>query len=129
MELGHRLETSPCDRLSTSKLIGERKPRQRVLNDAELRAFWRATATLGYPFGPLFQFLLLTGQRRNEVVRARWREFDLTARLWIVPPERFKSDAVHTIPITDAALALLGGMPRFTGGDFMFSCKRGKSAS
>ena len=88
------LESSPCDRLKPGRLIGEKKPRQRVLHDDELRAFWQATERLGYPYGPLFRLLLITGQRKNEVAGARWPEFDLAAKLWTVPAERFKSDAV-----------------------------------
>ena len=61
------LEHSPCDRIRPKLLIGERKPRQRVLDDAELAAFWRATERMGYPFGPLYQLLLLTGCRKSEI--------------------------------------------------------------
>jgi hypothetical protein len=37
------LQHSPCDRITTIDLIGPKKPRQRVLNDAELRLLWHAT--------------------------------------------------------------------------------------
>jgi hypothetical protein len=65
----YAIETSPCDRLKPKKIIGERKPRQRVLSDDELRAFWRATGRLPYPFGPLGRLLLLTGMRHEEASR------------------------------------------------------------
>jgi integrase len=48
------LEHSPCDRIRPRRLLGERKPRQRVLTDAELRAFWKATGKMPYPWGPLY---------------------------------------------------------------------------
>jgi integrase len=115
------LEHSPCDRLKPKNLIGTREPRQRVLTDDELRAFWRATARMGYPFGPMFRMLLLTGQRKSEVSDARWREFDLDAALWTVPPERFKSNATHLVPLTEPVLALLRELPRFQRGDHLFS--------
>jgi hypothetical protein len=41
------LETSPCDRLKPAQLIGAKKTRERVLNDAELRAFWRSCTHAG----------------------------------------------------------------------------------
>jgi integrase len=41
--------------------------RERVLSNAEICAFWRGADRLGFPFGPLFKLLLVTGQRRNEV--------------------------------------------------------------
>ena len=114
------IETSPCDRIKPSRLIGPKHPRQRVLSDIEIAAFWRASGRLGYPIGSLFRMLLLTGQRKSEVAEARWREFDLHNRLWVVPPERFKSDAAHNVPLSDDVLALLETLPRWKSGDFLF---------
>jgi integrase len=119
------LETSPCDHLKPAKLIGEKKPRQRVLSDSEIRAFWRATDRIGYPNGPMLRMLLLTGQRRAEVARARWGEFDFDAEMWTVPPERFKSDSTHIVPLTADVLGLLCGLPRFKSGDCVFATGRG----
>jgi len=45
------LETSPCVAVKPAALIGAQEPRQRVLNEAEIRAVWRATEGLGYPAG------------------------------------------------------------------------------
>jgi hypothetical protein len=50
-------------------LVGLKKPgiersRDRVLTDDELKSFWRATEELGFPFGPAFQLMLLTGPAR-----------------------------------------------------------------
>lgn len=121
------IETSPCDRIRPSRLIGPKAPRQRVLSDIEIAAFWRATGQLGYPIGSLFQMLLLTGQRKSEVAEARWREFDLRKRIWTVPSERFKSDAVHNVPLSADVLALLEKLPRWKGSDFLFSSNGGKA--
>ena len=67
------IETSPCARL---KAPAAEISRDRVLTDDEIRWFWQTAEGYGYPYGPLYQLLLLTGQRRNEVaglsmVRAR----------------------------------------------------------
>jgi integrase len=115
------IETSPCDRMKPSRLIGTKHPRKRVLSDVEIAAFWRASGELHYPIGPLFRMLLLTAQRKSEVAEASWREFDLQNRLWVIPSERFKSNATHTIPLSPDALALLETVPRWKGGDFLFS--------
>jgi integrase len=102
-------------------LIGERKPRQRVLTDTELKAFWHATEAMGYPFGLLFQLLLLTGCRKMEIGGARWSEVDEDKALLTVPPERFKSEAQHLVPLSGSALAILKTLPHFEKGDFLFS--------
>ena len=120
------LETSPCDRLKPSALIGAKQPRQRVLNDEEIAAVWDSSEKLGYPFGPLYQLLLLTGARKNEVAGARWRELDSKKRVWTVPPERFKSNASHLVPLSDQALAIIEALPRFTKGDHLFTTTFGE---
>ncbi|MGH6865789.1 MAG: tyrosine-type recombinase/integrase [Methyloceanibacter sp.] len=128
IELGtYGLEHSPCDRIRPNRLIGERKPRQRVLDDAELRAFWRAAEGLGYPYGALFQLLLLTGCRKSEMGAARWREIDMGKRLLTIPAERFKSGSQHLVPLTDEALAILETLPRFAKGDHLFSATFGET--
>jgi len=120
------LETSPCDRLKPAALIGAKQPRQRTLNDAELRALWQASETIGYPFGPLYRLLLLTGARKSEVAGAQWSEFDLARKLWTVPPERFKSNATHMVPLPEQAVAVLKSLPHFTKGDHLFTTTFGE---
>lgn len=115
------LETSPCDRLKPADLIGRKEARSRVLGDDELRALWKATKALGYPYGPLFELLALTGQRKSEVAEARWSEFDIQAKRWVIPAERMKADAPHVVPLSDAAIEVLQNLPRFRKGDYLFS--------
>jgi integrase len=115
------LETSPCDRLKPKAIIGKKAMRTRILDSDELRAFWRATARLGYPYGPLFRMLALTGQRKSEVAESGWSEFDLARKLWTIPAARMKADAAHIVPLTDDVLAILKSLPRFKRGDHLFS--------
>jgi integrase len=115
------LESSPFDRLKPKAIIGKKEFRTRILSDDELRALWRATRRLGYPYGPLFRMLALTGQRKSEVAEARWSEFDLSRKLWTIPAERMKADAAHIVPLTDDVLAILKSLPRFKRGDHVFS--------
>jgi integrase len=120
------LETSPCDRIKPASLIGAKQPRQRTLSDAELRVLWQASETIGYPFGPLYRLLLLTGARKNEVAGARWSEFDLARKVWTVLAERFKSNATHMVPLSEQAVAILKSIPHFTKGDHLFRTTYGE---
>jgi integrase len=115
------LEHSPCDRIKPKVVIGERKPRQRVLDDAELKTFWSATGKMGYPFGPLFRLLLLTGCRKSEIAEAQRGELDTEKRLLVIPPERFKSEAQHLVPLSDSAIGIIEELPTFTKGEYLFS--------
>lgn len=120
------LETSPCERLKPKAIIGKKMFRTRVLGEDDLRAFWRATGRLGYPYGPLFRMLALTGQRKSEVAEARWSEIDLARKLWTIPAERMKADAAHVVPLSDDVLEILQKLPRFKKGDHLFSTTFGK---
>ena len=120
------IETSPCDRLKPKDIIGERKQRTRILSDAELKAAWGAADELGDPYGPLLRLLILTGQRKSEVAEARWSEFDLAKKIWVIPAERMKAEAAHVVPLSDDALAVLNSVPRYKKGDHLFSTTFGK---
>jgi integrase len=122
------LESSPCDRLKPKAIIGKKVFRKRILDDDELRAFWRAAGRLGYPYGPLFRMLALTGQRKSEVAEARWSEIKLPRKLWTIPAERMKADAAHVLPLSDDVIGILESLPRFKKGDHVFSTTFGVKA-
>jgi integrase len=124
------LESSPCDHLRSARIIGERQSSERTLTDAELVAFWQATGHWGYPHGPLYRLLLLSGLRLNEVADAQWSEFDLAKKIWTISAARMKGKSgkarPHSVPLTADMLALLEGLPRFAG-DYLFSLNSGAS--
>jgi integrase len=124
------LELNPCRRLNSADLIGERHARDRVLTDDELRALWRGTERMGYPYGPLYRLLALTGLRLGGACGAQWSEFDLERREWTIPASRMKKvkggAKPFMVPLTDNMVALLHGLPRFDSGDFLFSHSYGK---
>jgi integrase len=92
-------------------IIGTKKPRQRVLSDAEMREIWRASEATPYPFGPFVRMLLVTGQRLREVANATWAEFDFDRALWTIPAGRMKGDAAHEVPLSKLALEILRSVP------------------
>ena len=112
--------------LEVSPLVGlkppsKEVPRDRVLSDHELRALWAATDAEGYPLGDCMKVLILSGQRRAEVAGMCWSEIDYERRLWTLPSKRAKNGRQHTVPLTDAMLTILQGVPRFLGSDFVFT--------
>lgn len=85
----------------------------RHLTEPELGAFWRSVAKQGAHFVTIAatRMLMYTMCRKSEVLRARWREFDLERAQWDIPAERMKMKAPHTVPLARQAVALLGAMP------------------
>jgi integrase len=122
------LDRSPCDRLKPNSIIGPVPKRNRRLSDAELFAFWRSTQRIGYPVGPVYRMLLLTGLRLNEAAQLSWPE--VQGDVIIIPPERMKAKdgkaVEHLVPITAAIQEVIAGLPRIKGGKYLFSYKAGK---
>jgi len=123
------LAVNPCADLRPKKLIGEKRARSRILSDDELFVFWRGAKRLGYPYAAVYQVLILTALRLNEAADAAWPEFDLRDRVWVVPADRMKGKngiaREHAIPLTDDLQKILDDLPRFTGGDYLFSTTSG----
>lgn len=111
-----RLDASPCAGVSAPAEVNSR---DRILTDDEIRALWKATGALGYPFGPMFRLLLLTGQRRDEVAGMCWAEID--GATWEIPGDRAKNGKAHSVHLADPALLVLSGCPRISGSPYTFT--------
>jgi integrase len=85
--------------------------RERVLDAAEIKACWKAADAVGWPFGPLYKLLLLTGQRRQEVAGMAWREIDLKGAIWTIPAARAKNGKAHVVDLSPQAIAVLESLP------------------
>jgi integrase len=121
-----QIAINPCALIKITDFVGDMAPRQRVLTTAEIELLWRATADI-YPAGPFARLLLLTAVRRSEAAHMTWGEVDLDGALWVVPASRTKGGVPHEVPLSPMAIDLLRSLPRFTGGDFVFSTTGGRT--
>ena len=101
------IEASPATLIDRP---GKETERERSLSAEELRTVWGAFDSIGYPFGPLFKLLLVTGQRRGEVGGMKWSE--LTADGWRLPGERTKKGKGTIVPLSSLAREILDGIPQ-----------------
>ena len=53
------------------------------------------------------EFTILTAARSGEVIRARWNEMDLIAKVWTVPAERMKMRRLHRVPLSAPTIPIL----------------------
>ena len=106
--------------VSAIKPPGKENARDRILNDGEIRLAWNAFDKMGWPFGHAFTLLLITGQRRDEVTKMRWKDIDEKECLWTLPREATKADRLHEVPLSDLAVEILQSVPR-TSNEFVFS--------
>jgi len=78
---------------------GKEKPRDRTPTVAEIREIWATTREMGAFWGPLIRMLILTGQRREEIARAKWAWVDEErAQMEIPDPKNGRPHTVHLSP-------------------------------
>ena len=114
------IDSNPADRVPKP---GSETSRNRVLTKEEIRWFWLACERVGYPWGHLGQFLLLTGQRLNEIAKATHEEIgkaevdnmaELTPAIF-VPSSRTKNGRPNIVPLSGLARDLYLEMPNVSG--------------
>ncbi|MEW9921338.1 tyrosine-type recombinase/integrase [Marimonas sp. MJW-29] len=92
------------------------KPRERVLCDRELCILWHRADAFGWPFGQIVQLLILTGQRRGEIVglRCSWIEDQIIR----YPAAFVKNRRPHSVPLGNLAMGIVAKIPGDT--DLLF---------
>lgn len=113
-------ELVPSSPVAAIKPPAKEKSRDRILTDEEVKAMWDAFSVMGWPFGQAFQLLLVTGQRRDEVAKMRWKDLDLEADLWTLSREATKADRLHEVPLSPLAVDILRKVKR-TSNEYVFS--------
>ena len=87
----------------------------------EIGAFMQALRTMPGAAALATEFIILTNCRTSEAIEARWSEIDTVEKRWTIPAARMKAAKEHTIPLSDAALAVLQRLKAETKeGEFVF---------
>lgn len=93
------------------------KKNMKKLESNELPALMNALANASIKRSTrcLIEFQLHTMKRPNEAAGAKWAEFDLLERVWLIPKERMKKRKEHRIPLTEEVINLLKTMRVMNG--------------
>jgi integrase len=111
------LEKSPLDGYGNKPKPGE--GRDRILTDAELKTFWKATEGDDL-WNRYFRLLLLTAQRREEVAGIERSELDLAKGLWTIPKEKTKNGVPHIVHLSPQAIAEIQRCTSSEGTGYLF---------
>jgi len=104
----------------------EKKGRDRILTDDELRAVWKAAEANG-TFGALVRMLLLTAQRLDKVNTMKWTDISPmkwpsnTPPVWEIATELREKENAGALQLPQAALAILDELPRYAENPYVFA--------
>lgn len=115
------IESSPCDAL---RLPTVPHRRDRVLTEDEIKLLWQLLETQPKRDAAILRLQLLTATRIGEVMSMRWRDVDLQAAWWTIPPERAKNGLSHRVALSTAAIELLESLKLTASGEWVFPAPR-----
>ena len=96
--------------------------RQRWLDKDETLRLWSALDQYkDRPSAYFFKLLLLTGARKNELLRATWSHFDLKKCVWLKPASLTKQKKPEYLPLSGTAVHVLHDLKSLSlKGEFLF---------
>ena len=93
--------------------------RDRFLSSSEIERFFEAVREEPDPvWRGFFLLLVFTGVRKNELLSARWNDFNFEERTWRIP--QTKSGRPHVLPLTAPVLHLLAQLPSKDKSEWLF---------
>lgn len=82
--------------------------RSRLVSDAELKELFNLlNNSKNQTLATATKLLFMLGVRKNELLQAEWREFDLNNAVWTLPAERCKNKKSIKIPLSQPVIKLL----------------------
>ena len=118
------IETNPVARI---QLFNEDNREERIMDTDQLQRLMdtldnadkrRRTASM------VIKFLLFTGARVNEALNARWKDIDRKNRTWTIQATTSKSKRRRSVPLNDAAMAVLDQLDSKGKSEWLFTSSR-----
>lgn len=112
---------SPCAEVASL----EKRVRERCLSLTEARRLMAALQRLPRREALALRLLLLTGARKNEILKARWENVDFDERLLDVPDSGPNGDGRRrAVPLSDEAVDVIRAIPRISDSPWLFPGRR-----
>lgn len=114
---GHFSGENPADKITPWK----ESSRTRVIRPEELTRFFVALEeSESADFKDFVVLLLLTGQRKSNVLAMKWSDVSLEGSIWQIPGEQTKNGEPHTLTLTEPEIQILRRRKENTSSDFVF---------
>ena len=94
------------------------RARDRILDDNEIRAVWKA-ADESETFGAIVKMLLLTAQRREKVTTMKWD--DVADGVWTIATAPREKGNAGALKLPQVALDIINTQPEIDGNPYVFA--------
>jgi integrase len=100
----------------------EQRQRERILDDDEIRAVWKASDEIPV-FGAMLKVSLLTAQRRAKVATMKWS--DIKDGVWTIQKEPREKSNAGSLKLPVMTWTIIDSQPRIVGNPHVFPATRG----
>jgi integrase len=126
------VEINPASAFDPSDAGGKEEARDRWLTREEIIKLFQAMRDKAGTFSIenlyAVRLLLLLAVRKEELIAAKWQEFDLDGAVWHLPEERTKTSAAIDIPLPTVAVETLRELQRLAcGSAYVFPARKMQS--
>ena len=112
------LQKNPTERI---KLFRADNRKERLLTDRELNGLLHVLRTdENRTVCMAAMFLLCTGARLNEALKAKWSDIDKDNQLWRIPATNSKSKRIRSVPLNQSALEILDDLRTEGRSEYLF---------
>jgi integrase len=115
-----KMQSNPAAVFDLADAGGKEDSRDRWLTRDELGRLFAAMRDAAGSFtienAYAVKLLLMLAVRKEELIGARWQEFDLDGAVWMLPGERTKTGSPIDIPLPASAVIILRELNRLAGG-------------
>jgi integrase len=125
----HVIEVNPSAAFDPSDAGGKEEARDRWLTRKEIATLFQAMRERAGAFTIenhyAVRLLLILAVRKEELIAARWEEFDLDGAVWNLPEDRTKTGAATNIPLPLLAVETLRELHRLAcGSAYVFPARK-----
>jgi integrase len=124
------VETDPTLGISRNQAGGKETPVDRNLSFDELKELRKklAASDLHARYQAAIWFLLATGARIGELLKAKWEDINTKGKTWTIPAENSKNGREHLIHLSAFAAKQLGVLKQFSDAPYLLSGRDPKEA-
>jgi len=134
--LKHRESENPArmkghlQNILAKRASGKQQKHHPAMPYKELPSFIQTISEIETSSSRALQFLILTGTRTSETLKAEWDEIDLDEKAWLIPGERYKTGKDLKVSLSEGALKILYSSPRVQSNPYVFmGAREGKHLS
>jgi integrase len=122
------IDKNPCTLLTKTSIGGKEAPRQGYLTYKQIWSFWHGldNTNICEQLKIGLKLLLVTGQRRGELIYGKWVHVDLDKMRWTIPASLSKNGKEHLVHLSPLAIDFFRQLQKIKSNSYLIPAVNSK---